>query len=94
MNLLYTHLPLASSIVHALPSASARSSEFELVTQALWVDPKDQSGWLYHRWLINDGSDVQTLIEQIEMIKELLEVEEDAKCEARMAAIDKLGIWC
>jgi geranylgeranyl transferase type-2 subunit alpha len=29
--------------------------EFELVTQALWTDPADQSGWLYHRWLIGDG---------------------------------------
>jgi hypothetical protein len=29
--------------------------EFELVTQALWTDPADQSGWLYHRWLIADG---------------------------------------
>ena len=26
--------------------------EFELVTQALWTDPGDQSGWIYHRWLI------------------------------------------
>lgn len=30
--------------------------EFELVTQALWTDPADQSGWLYHRWLIGDGT--------------------------------------
>ena len=29
--------------------------EFELVTQALWTDPGDQSGWLYHRWLIGAG---------------------------------------
>jgi hypothetical protein len=31
------------------------AAEFELVTQALWTDPADQSGWLYHRWLIGDG---------------------------------------
>jgi geranylgeranyl transferase type-2 subunit alpha len=28
------------------------TAEFELVTNALWTDPGDQSGWLYHRWLV------------------------------------------
>lgn len=27
-------------------------AEFELVNQALWTDPNDQSSWLYHRFLI------------------------------------------
>jgi len=27
-------------------------SEFELVAQAFYVDPEDQSGWLYYRWLL------------------------------------------
>lgn len=31
------------------------TAEFELVTQALWTDPGDQSGWLYHRWLVGTG---------------------------------------
>jgi geranylgeranyl transferase type-2 subunit alpha len=26
--------------------------EFELVSRAFYVDPEDQSGWLYHRWLL------------------------------------------
>jgi hypothetical protein len=30
--------------------------EFELVTQALWTDPGDQSGWIYHRWLIGTSA--------------------------------------
>lgn len=30
----------------------ADPAEFELVTQALWTEPADQSGWLYHRWLV------------------------------------------
>ena len=32
-----------------------RDVEFELVRQALWTDPGDQSGWLYHRWLVGSG---------------------------------------
>ena len=31
-------------------------AEFELVTQALWTDPGDQSGWIYHRWLIGTSA--------------------------------------
>lgn len=27
--------------------------EFDLVSQALWTDPSDQSAWLYHRFLIS-----------------------------------------
>lgn len=33
-----------------------KDKEFELVTQALWTDPGDQSGWLYHSWLIGQST--------------------------------------
>ncbi|KAH9811398.1 geranylgeranyl transferase type-2 alpha subunit [Melampsora americana] len=53
--------------------------EFEWVRNALWIDPNDQSGWLYHRWLMshNEREDVRQA--EIESIKELLEVEPDSR---------------
>jgi hypothetical protein len=44
---------------HALPkiwTGLSLITEFELVTQALWTDPGDQSGWIYHRWLIGTSA--------------------------------------
>ena len=54
--------------------------EFELVKQALYIDPNDQSGWLYHRWLVGRGDDVSVLERQIGVITEILELEPDSKC--------------
>jgi geranylgeranyl transferase type-2 subunit alpha len=56
--------------------------EFELVTQALWTDPADQSGWLYHRWLVGTDPSPLTLRREIINIKDLLEAEPDSKCES------------
>ena len=54
--------------------------EFELVKQALYIDPNDQSGWLYHRWLVGCGDDPAVLEREISVITEILELEADSKC--------------
>ncbi|GAA5942787.1 hypothetical protein JCM10213_002948 [Rhodosporidiobolus nylandii] len=52
--------------------------EFDLVKQAIWSDPNDQSAWLYHRWLVGEGT-VPVLRREIEGIDELLEEEPDSR---------------
>jgi hypothetical protein len=54
--------------------------EFELVTQALWTDPNDQSGWLYHRWLIGAAPPEDVLRREVKNIRELHETEPDSNC--------------
>lgn len=71
-----------------------RDEELELVRQALYTDPDDQSVWLYHAWLVDldvsaAGSTSVTsrgssqraalLQREIDSIEELLEVEPDSR---------------
>ncbi|GAA5963404.1 hypothetical protein JCM3765_003058 [Sporobolomyces pararoseus] len=52
--------------------------EFDLVKQAIWSDPNDQSAWLYHRWLVGTGT-ISLVKREIQGIEELLEEEPDSR---------------
>lgn len=44
--------------------------------------PDDQSGWMYHRWLIAEGDDPKMLEREIKVIEELLEEEPESRCKS------------
>lgn len=72
-------------------------AEFELVTQALWTDPADQSGWLYHRWLIGSNPSEEILRRELKNVRELHETEPDSKCELfphrHCGLLLETGLW-
>ncbi|TIC60743.1 protein prenylyltransferase [Wallemia mellicola] len=68
--------------------------EFDLVRQAMYTDPSDQSVWLYHKWLIQQLSDdniIEVLNRELESINELYELEPESKwCLESLAHYNKL----
>lgn len=58
---------------------SAREEEFNLLRQAIYTDPSDQSVWLYHAWLVDLDPSHDVLEREIESIEELLSIEPDSK---------------
>ncbi|KAJ7582596.1 rab-protein geranylgeranyltransferase [Mycena floridula] len=63
----------------ALDPVESKEKEFELVRDAMYTDPNDQSVWIYHRWLVGAGDNPEILHREIQIINELLDEQSDSK---------------
>jgi len=72
---------------------NALQLEFELVQNAFYTEPSDQSAWFYLRWLVTKSCELlandstlknQILETELKKCKELLEIEPNSKCKIFM----------
>lgn len=58
-SVLLSHL-LENKVEGYFPKEKVLTEENDLVHQALFTDPHDQSGWFYHHWLLNQIVKIET----------------------------------
>lgn len=70
----------------------AIESDFDLVRNAFYTEPDDQSSWLYHRWLVSQKAveDTEFLLKELGKIDEVVALEPDAKW-PRLTCVFLLG---
>ncbi|EEB95242.1 hypothetical protein MPER_05820 [Moniliophthora perniciosa FA553] len=62
-----------------LNEEQSKEAEYDLVKNAIFTDPNDQSAWIYHRWLVGSAKDKDLLQREISVIQELLDEQPDSK---------------
>uniref|UniRef100_M4C4N4 Geranylgeranyl transferase type-2 subunit alpha n=1 Tax=Hyaloperonospora arabidopsidis (strain Emoy2) TaxID=559515 RepID=M4C4N4_HYAAE len=84
----YSALHHRSTVLPEPITVDVLSSEIELVQQAVFTEPDDQSAWFYYRWLLTSMLDLMEsspedaagfLKTQVQWLEQLLEMEKDAK---------------
>lgn len=81
--------PLPQTGVHNVALSTGKlDQEYDLVHQAFFTEPEDQSGWFYYLWLfgntlhkshLDNGYTIKRVEEEVEMCREMLQLEPSSK---------------
>jgi geranylgeranyl transferase type-2 subunit alpha len=62
-----------------LDPVETKEEEFDIIRNAMYTDPGDQSVWVYQRWLVGREAPRDILQREIDAIQELLDEEPESK---------------
>ncbi|KAI8593058.1 hypothetical protein BDZ88DRAFT_405365 [Geranomyces variabilis] len=81
----YRSKVLVQAFTDPAERAKVIDNEFELVRNAIYTEPADQSAWLYQRWLLSlVPQDTDRWSKELESIQELVEIEPESKCKVTL----------